>query len=110
VLTCARAISAELLLVGTHDRVGLEKLLLGSTAAKVAKSAHCRRIALREVPRHGGGAPAPCNVNVKIEIALRLGDEVCGAQAHARRPVDAAPAERVHEVQLRAVPRDPRRQ
>jgi nucleotide-binding universal stress UspA family protein len=51
ILKCARAIGADLLLVGTHDRVGLEKLLLGSTAAKVAKGAHCPVLIVRAKQR-----------------------------------------------------------
>jgi nucleotide-binding universal stress UspA family protein len=51
ILKCARAISADLVLVGTHDRVGLEKLLLGSTAAKIAKAAHCPVLIVRSKQR-----------------------------------------------------------
>jgi nucleotide-binding universal stress UspA family protein len=51
VLKCARAINADIVLVGTHDRVGLEKLLLGSVAAKVAKSAHCPVLIVRQKQR-----------------------------------------------------------
>ncbi len=51
VLKCARAINADIVLVGTHDRVGLEKLLLGSVATKVAKSAHCAVLIVRQKQR-----------------------------------------------------------
>jgi nucleotide-binding universal stress UspA family protein len=51
ILKCARAISADLVLVGTHDRVGLEKLLLGSTAAKIAQGAHCPVLVVRPKQR-----------------------------------------------------------
>jgi universal stress protein A len=47
VLKCARAINADLVLIGTHDRVGLEKLLLGSVAAKVARDAPCPVLIVR---------------------------------------------------------------
>ncbi len=51
ILKCARAVSADVLLVGTHDRVGLEKLLLGSVATKVAKSAPCPVLIVRQKQR-----------------------------------------------------------
>jgi nucleotide-binding universal stress UspA family protein len=51
VLKCARALNADIVLVGTHDRVGLEKLLLGSVAAKVAKAAHCPVVIVRQKQR-----------------------------------------------------------
>jgi len=51
VLRCARAINADLVLVGTLDRMGLERLLLGSVAAKVAKSAHCPVLIVRQKQR-----------------------------------------------------------
>ncbi len=51
VLKCARALNADIILVGTHDRVGLEKLLLGSVATKVAKSAHCPVLIVRQKQR-----------------------------------------------------------
>ncbi len=47
VLKCARVINADLVLIGTHDRVGLEKLLLGSVAAKVARDAPCPVLIVR---------------------------------------------------------------
>ncbi len=51
ILKCARSVNADLLLVGTHDHTGLEKLLLGSVAAKVAKSAHCPVLIYRSKQR-----------------------------------------------------------
>lgn len=51
VLKCARAVNADLVLIGTHDRVGLEKLLLGSVAAKVARDAPCPVLIVRPKQR-----------------------------------------------------------
>jgi nucleotide-binding universal stress UspA family protein len=51
VLKCARAVNADIVLVGTHDRMGLEKLLLGSVASKVAKNAHCPVLIVRQKQR-----------------------------------------------------------
>jgi nucleotide-binding universal stress UspA family protein len=51
ILKCARSLGTDLILVGTHDRVGLEKLLLGSVASKVAKAAHCPVLIYRQKQR-----------------------------------------------------------
>jgi universal stress protein A len=51
ILKCARSLNADIVIVGTHDHVGLEKLLLGSVAAKVAKSAPCPVLIFRQKQR-----------------------------------------------------------
>jgi nucleotide-binding universal stress UspA family protein len=51
ILKTARALSADVVIVGTHDHVGLEKLLLGSVASKVAKGAPCPVIVYRQKQR-----------------------------------------------------------
>jgi universal stress protein A len=51
VLKVARSVSADLLLVGTHDVGGLERLLLGSVASKLAKRAPCSVLIVREKQR-----------------------------------------------------------
>jgi nucleotide-binding universal stress UspA family protein len=47
----ARSLSADLLLIGTHDKVGLQRLLLGSVAEKVAKRAPCSVFMVRQKQR-----------------------------------------------------------
>lgn len=37
----ARAAAADLLVVGTHGRTGLDRLILGSVAEAVVRAAHC---------------------------------------------------------------------
>jgi nucleotide-binding universal stress UspA family protein len=51
VLKVARSVSADLLLVGTHDATGLERLLLGSVAAKLARRAPCSVMIVRHKQR-----------------------------------------------------------
>jgi universal stress protein A len=51
IIKSARSLSADLLLVGTHDHIGLEKLLLGSVASKVAKGAPCSVLIVRQKQR-----------------------------------------------------------
>ncbi len=47
ILKRARSLSADLVIVGTHDAVGLEKFLLGSVAEKVARRAPCSVLMVR---------------------------------------------------------------
>jgi nucleotide-binding universal stress UspA family protein len=51
ILKRARSLSADLLIIGTEDKVGLERLLLGSVAEKVAKRAPCTVLMVREKQR-----------------------------------------------------------
>ena len=41
ILECAQEKNADLILISTHGRRGLEKILLGSVAGRVVKRAHC---------------------------------------------------------------------
>lgn len=41
ILECADEKDAELIIISTHGRKGLEKILLGSVAGRVVKGAHC---------------------------------------------------------------------
>jgi nucleotide-binding universal stress UspA family protein len=47
----ARSLSADWLLLGTQDPVGLERFLLGSVAEKVAKTAPCSVVVVRRKRR-----------------------------------------------------------
>ncbi len=47
----ARSLSADWLIVGTHDPVGLDRLLMGSVAAKIAQSAPCSVLVVRPKQR-----------------------------------------------------------
>jgi nucleotide-binding universal stress UspA family protein len=47
ILQRARSLSADLLVIGTDDKVGLERFLLGSIADKVAKRAPCSVLIVR---------------------------------------------------------------
>lgn len=41
ILQCARALNADLIVLGTHGRSGMGRLLLGSVAEKVVRRASC---------------------------------------------------------------------
>jgi nucleotide-binding universal stress UspA family protein len=51
ILKRARSLNADLLVIGTHDKVGLERFLLGSVADKVAKRAPCSVLIVRQKQR-----------------------------------------------------------
>lgn len=51
ILRAARSLNADFVIVGTHDHVGLERLLLGSVASKVAKAAPCPVLIFRQKQR-----------------------------------------------------------
>jgi universal stress protein A len=51
ILKRARSLSADLLITGTHDTVGLERFLLGSVADKLAKRAPCSVLIVRQKQR-----------------------------------------------------------
>jgi nucleotide-binding universal stress UspA family protein len=51
ILRCARSLSADLLVLGTHDAWGLERFLLGSVAETVAKRAPCSVVVVRQKER-----------------------------------------------------------
>jgi nucleotide-binding universal stress UspA family protein len=51
ILKRARSLSADLLIVGTDDAVGLERFLLGSVADKVSKRAPCTVLIVRQKQR-----------------------------------------------------------
>ena len=41
ILACAEDLAADLIVMGTHGRAGFERLLVGSIAEKVLRSARC---------------------------------------------------------------------
>ena len=51
ILERARSLNADLVIVGTHDLVGLERFLLGTVAGKVAKHALCPVLTVRTKKR-----------------------------------------------------------
>ncbi|MCA9596068.1 MAG: universal stress protein [Myxococcales bacterium] len=50
ILELAREVEADLIVVGTHGKRGLERLLVGSVAEEVLKGAHCPVLVLRDKP------------------------------------------------------------
>jgi len=54
ILQTAADINADVIVVGTHQRSGLKKMMLGSVAAEILQAAHCP--VLVAIPKDHGGA------------------------------------------------------
>jgi nucleotide-binding universal stress UspA family protein len=54
ILAAAAACRADLIVMGTHGRTGLSRLLLGSVAEVVLRSANCPVVTVRSVPPANG--------------------------------------------------------
>jgi len=48
IVACAAALAADAIYVGTHGRTGVKRALLGSVAEKIARSAGCPVVIVRE--------------------------------------------------------------
>lgn len=55
ILRVARELPADLVVIGTHGRTGVEHVLFGSTAEKIVRMAPCPVLTVRQA---GRGAPA----------------------------------------------------
>lgn len=53
IVKVATSLRADLVLIGTHDSVGLERLLFGSVAEAVARKARCSVLIVRSPARRG---------------------------------------------------------
>ena len=51
ILEVARARGADLIVMGTHGRTGLEHALMGSIAERVVRRAHCPVLTVRPAGR-----------------------------------------------------------
>jgi nucleotide-binding universal stress UspA family protein len=52
IVSAAKEISADLIVIGSHGHTGLGRLLLGSTAERVAKYAPCPVLVVKDSPGH----------------------------------------------------------
>lgn len=48
ILALAHSVEADLIIVGTHGRRGMERLMIGSVAETVLRNAHCPVLVVRE--------------------------------------------------------------
>jgi nucleotide-binding universal stress UspA family protein/quercetin dioxygenase-like cupin family protein len=59
ILRVAGAIPCDLIVMGTHGRTGLNRLLTGSVAEEVLRRAPCPVMTIRNAPHEAGPVPAP---------------------------------------------------
>lgn len=79
--------SVEAIVIGTHDRSRLTRLLSGSVAEKLLRTAHCPVIAYRASPRSaeaGGGDAARLEAN--LQLAIREEDQILFPMAQSTAP------------------------
>jgi nucleotide-binding universal stress UspA family protein len=68
IVALANAVDADMIVVGTHGRRGIERFILGSVASEVVKSANCSVLVVRPMDFvHGEKLP-------EIEPALKAGE------------------------------------
>ena len=63
---------ADLIVIGTHGRTGLDHIMLGSTAERVIKQAPCPTLTVRVAPVHGEkdvDVP-PCTAHLLVPVIL----------------------------------------
>ncbi|MBK8252965.1 MAG: universal stress protein [Polyangiaceae bacterium] len=53
IVRCAEKFAADLVVVGSHGRTGISRILLGSVAEKVVRTAHCPVLVARQGPSGG---------------------------------------------------------
>ncbi len=58
IIRFGRESAVDLIVIGTHGRTGLERLLMGSVAEKVLRDASCSVFVVKLPRRSAGGAPA----------------------------------------------------
>jgi nucleotide-binding universal stress UspA family protein len=73
ILTVARSVRADLIVLGTHGRSGVRRLLMGSTAERVSRKAACPVVTVRSsvaieqepvVGAVGGAGPEDPNLDI----------------------------------------------
>jgi nucleotide-binding universal stress UspA family protein len=59
ILRTSKEISSDLIVMGTHGRTGLSRLLMGSVAEAVSRKAHCPVLTVKHpFAEHSSGAPS----------------------------------------------------
>lgn len=78
VLRVAAEVSAELVVMGTLGRTGLERLLMGSVAEEVVRNAHCPVVTVRASPRETASGPQePAAVPIRTILHPTDFSEAC---------------------------------
>jgi nucleotide-binding universal stress UspA family protein len=88
ILQMAARLKADLVIVGTHDRKGIDRLLMGSVAEHVVRRASCPVLVVRDKDYQDGLAPEiepPCPECVEVQIASK-GDKMWCARHSQHHP------------------------
>jgi nucleotide-binding universal stress UspA family protein len=88
ILQLASRLDADLVIVGTHSRQGLNRLMLGSVAELVVRKASCPVLVVREKDHHAGLAPEiepPCPDCLEAQRASK-GERISCARHSKRHP------------------------
>jgi nucleotide-binding universal stress UspA family protein len=101
ILQTAADLDADLIVLGTHKRTGIEKLVLGSVAEHLLKEAHCPILVAvakdHERAHLAACIEPPCQdcVNVRLDTANTT--HWCERHSHSRlRPHVYVPSDRAH--------------
>lgn len=73
VVWLAAYLEADVIVVGTHGRRGVRRMVLGSVAEHIIRGAGCRVLVVRDkahLPRHG--TPAVCRDRLRVELPDEL--------------------------------------
>ena len=102
ILQTAVDLSADLVVVGTHQRVGMEKLWLGSVAEQVLQHAHCP--VLVAVPKNYAGKTLSDSIAPPCPKCIAVREQSHGAQFWCEQHSQTHPKAHVYEptVQARA--------
>lgn len=55
ILALAEELKADMIVIGTHGRTGMQRLLVGSVAENVLRHAHCTVLVARQKQHHASG-------------------------------------------------------
>lgn len=77
ILETASEVSADLVVVGTHDPKGIDRLLMGSVADAVVRKAGCPVLVVRPKAYAGAVPQSPCAACVKVREESRGGEYWC---------------------------------
>lgn len=96
ILEYAAEHDADLIVMGSHGRRGVRRLLLGSVTEEVVRLAPCPVLVVRE----NAEAEAPADID-RVIVPVDFSDETAGAIAYAAELASAfdAPLELVHAVE-----------
>jgi nucleotide-binding universal stress UspA family protein len=93
ILQVAIDLQADVVLVGTHGRTGVKRLLLGSVAETVVRKASCPVIVVRPKDYH---AFVPPEIEPPCPDCLRVQQETSGARLWCERHSEHHPRAHVH--------------